>query len=250
MEVINMNILVAKDYEEMSEKAAHIVVGKILNKPDSVLGLATGSTPIGLYRKLRDFYNCGLVSFAETITFNLDEYIGLSADCSQSYAMFMKKNLFDYIDIKLENCNIPSGTINDRSKECQYYEKKIKTHGGIDLQILGIGRNGHIGFNEPDVKFEAQTHIVKLDEQTIFDNARFFERSEDVPKSAISMGIKTIMQSRKIVLLASGKEKADAVFGMVKGQITPKLPASVLQLHPNVTLIVDEDAYSKINNNK
>lgn len=245
-----MNILVAKDYDEMSDKAAHIVVGKILNKPDSVLGLATGSTPMGLYRKLMDFYNCGLVSFAETVTFNLDEYIGLSTDCSQSYAMFMKKNLLNHINIKLENCHIPLGITKDVSKECQYYEKKIRTHGGIDLQILGIGRNGHIGFNEPDVKFEAQTHLVQLDEETIFDNARFFERSEDVPRKAISMGIKTIMQSRKIVLLASGKEKADAVFGMVKGEITPKLPASVLQLHPDVTLIVDEDAYSKIKNNK
>lgn len=242
-----MNIIKVKDYKEMSKKAAHLFVGQILQKPDSVLGLATGSTPVGLYKELVRFYKEGMIDFEKVISFNLDEYLNLDPSHDQSYARFMKENLFGHINIKEENHHIPSGMARDHEAECLRYEALIADAGGIDLQILGIGRNGHIGFNEPDIKFEAVTHVVQLDEQTISDNARFFNHIDDVPKTAISMGIKTIMQSRGIILLASGIEKADAVAGMVSGKITPELPASVLQLHPNVTVIVDEAAASKIN---
>ena len=241
-----MNIIVVKNYNEMSRKAAHLFVGQILQKPDSVLGLATGSTPVGLYKELIKFYNEGMIDFRNVIAFNLDEYLGLQPDHTQSYAKFMKDNLFEHINLDSGNYHIPSGTATDFEAECDRYESLIAQAGGIDLQILGIGRNGHIGFNEPDIKFEAITHVVELDDQTISDNARFFDNIEAVPKKAISMGIKTIMQSRGIILLASGHEKAEAVAGMVSGKITPELPASVLQLHPNVTIIVDEAAASKI----
>lgn len=241
-----MNIIVVKDYDEMSRKAAHLFVGQILQKPNSVLGLATGSTPLGLYRELIKFYKEGMIDFKNVIAFNLDEYLGLQPDHPQSYAKFMQDNLFKHINMQEDMQHIPSGTAGDIEAECDRYEGLIAQAGGIDLQILGIGRNGHIGFNEPDIKFEAITHVVHLDDQTISDNARFFNNIEDVPKKAISMGIKTIMQSRGIILLASGREKADAVAGMVSGKITPELPASVLQLHPNVTVIVDEEAASKI----
>ncbi len=242
-----MNIIVVKDYKEMSRKAAHLFVGQILQKPDSVLGLATGSTPVGLYEELVKFYKEGMIDFEKVISFNLDEYIGLDPSHEQSYAYFMRKNLFDHINISDENWFVPSGTAEHINEECAQYEKMIAGAGGIDMQILGIGRNGHIGFNEPDIKFEATTHMVALDDQTISDNARFFETIDEVPKTAISMGIKTIMQSRCIILLASGEEKATAVAGMVNGKIIPELPASVLQLHPNVTVIVDEAAASKLN---
>ncbi len=241
-----MNIIKVKDYSEMSKKAAHLFVGQILQNPNSVLGLATGSTPVGFYKELVRFYNEGMIDFENVTSFNLDEYLNIDPDHEQSYARFMKENLFRYINIKEGNHYIPSGMASDHEAECLRYEELIANAGGIDLQILGIGRNGHIGFNEPDIKFEAVTHVVQLDEQTISDNARFFNHIDDVPKTAISMGIKTIMQSRGIILLASGREKADAVAGMVNGKITPELPASVLQLHPNVTVIVDEAAASKI----
>ena len=241
-----MNIIVVKDYNEMSRKAAHLFVGQILQKPDSVLGLATGSTPLGLYSELIKFYKEGMIDFQDVLAFNLDEYLGLEPSHEQSYAKFMQDNLFKHINMQADNYHIPSGTAVDFEAECDRYEGLIAKAGGIDLQILGIGRNGHIGFNEPDIKFEAITHVVQLDDQTISDNARFFKNIDHVPKMAISMGIKTIMQSRGIILLASGLEKADAVAGMVKGKITPELPASVLQLHPNVTIIVDEAAASKI----
>ncbi len=239
-----MNILVVKNYEEMSKKAAHLIVGQILQNPKSILGLATGSTPVGLYTELLRFYEEGLITFDAIQVFNLDEYIGLGSDHPQSYAHFMKEILYDHIDLPEHQHHIPNGTSGDSVAECLAYENKIAEAGGIDFQILGIGRNGHIGFNEPDIKFEAKTHIVKLDVQTIEDNARFFASPEEVPKQAISMGIKTIMQSRNIVLLASGASKAEAVKGMISGKITPDLPASVLQLHPSVTFIVDEAAAS------
>ena len=241
-----MNIVKVKDYEEMSQKAAHLIVGHIISKANLVLGFATGSTPIGLYEYLIDFYNKGIVSFKDIKSFNLDEYLGLEINHPQSYGYFMKKKLFDHIDIKEENWKIPSGKIGSSLNECSKYEKLISAAGGIDLQILGIGRNGHIGFNEPDVKFETETHLVELDEQTILDNSRFFNNINEVPKKAISMGIKTIMRSKNIILLASGSSKADAVAGMINGEITPNLPASVLQLHSNVKLIIDEKAAAKI----
>lgn len=237
-----MNIIVVKDYLEMSRKAAHMVVGQILQKPETVLGLATGSSPIGMYDELVKFYKEGMISFKEVVTFNLDEYIGLEPSHEESYAYFMKSNFFEKIDIKEENYHIPFGMAKDIEEECAEYDKMIAKAGGIDFQVLGIGRNGHIGFNEPDIKFEAMTHKIHLDEQTISDNARFFESIDEVPRYAITMGVKTIMQSRGIILLATGAEKAQAVAGMVHGKITPELPASVLQLHPNVTVIVDEAA--------
>ncbi len=237
-----MNIIVVKDYLEMSRKAAHMVVGQILQKPETVLGLATGSSPIGMYDELVKFYKEGMISFKDVVTFNLDEYIGLEPSHEESYAYFMKKNFFGRIDIKEKNHHIPSGMAKDIEEECEKYDRMIAAAGGIDFQVLGIGRNGHIGFNEPDIKFEAMTHKIKLDEQTISDNARFFDSIDEVPRYAITMGVKTIMQSRGIILLATGAEKAQAVAGMVHGKITPELPASVLQLHPNVTVIVDEAA--------
>lgn len=241
-----MNIIIVKNYEEMSRKAAHLFVAQILNKPSSVLGLATGSTPMGLYKELIKFYNEGMISFKQTVAFNLDEYIGLPKEHPQSYWRFMQDHFFKYIDMASENQHIPAGTSDHAKEEALRYDRAIAAIGGIDLQVLGIGRNGHIGFNEPDLKFEARTHKVMLDEQTIIDNSRFFDSIDEVPKSAISMGVKTIMQSRGIVLLASGEEKALAIQKMLSGKITPELPASVLQLHPNATAIIDLEAASQL----
>lgn len=241
-----MRIIIAKDYQDMSKKAAHILAGQLIMKPDSVLGLATGSTPVGTYQMLRQMYDDGLISFSGVRTFNLDEYIGLDASSDQSYQYFMNKELFDHVDMLPEHIQIPSGTALDIQGECASYENKIKAAGGIDLQLLGIGRNGHIGFNEPDLKFEASTHLVKLDQDTIEANSRFFNSIDEVPKEAISMGIKTIMHAKKILLLASGKEKADTIYEMVFGDIHPELPASVLQIHPDVTVIVDESAAGRL----
>lgn len=237
-----MNILITKSYEEMSKKAANFIVSQVTLKPESVLGLATGSTPVKTYEFIRDKYKRDEVDFKKTVTFNLDEYIGLGKGDHQSYRYFMNKHLFNHINIKEENIYIPNGLAKDIDRECENYEAEIKNHGGIDLQLLGIGRNGHIGFNEPNVKFEARTHKVSLDEDTINVNARFFDTIKDVPTEAISMGIKTIMMSKKVLLLASGENKAEAVKELVNGPITPKLPASILQLHQDVTLILDEGA--------
>ncbi|RKD21582.1 glucosamine-6-phosphate deaminase [Caminicella sporogenes DSM 14501] len=239
-----MKILIVKDYDEMSKKAANMVASQIILKPESVIGLATGDTPKGMYRQLVKLYKDGYVDFKNVKTFNLDEYYGLEKDNPQSYNYYMMENLFKHVNIKRENINIPNGMAEDLEIECEEYEKKIEELGGIDLQVLGIGRNGHIGFNEPDLKFEAKTHLVRLDEDTIKANSRFFNSIEEVPTMAISMGIKTIMNARKIILLASGKEKAEAIYKTVNGKITPKVPASVLQLHPDVTLIIDKEAAS------
>ncbi len=241
-----MNIIIVKDYEEMSRKAAHLFVAQLLNKPNSVLGLATGSTPMGLYKELIRFYNEGMISFKSATAFNLDEYVGLEKEHPQSYWRFMQENFFTKVDLPVTRQFIPSGVAEDIAAESYNYDKNITLKGGIDLQVLGIGRNGHIGFNEPDLKFEARTHVVKLDEQTIEDNARFFDDISMVPTLAISMGVKTIMQSRSIILLASGKEKGEAIKKMLSGNITPELPASVLQLHPSVTAIIDLAAASML----
>lgn len=241
-----MRIIVAANYHEMSKKAADIVASQVILKPESVVGLATGGTPVGFYRELIKIHKDGKFSFKDVKTFNLDEYYGLDKDNTQSYHYYMMKNLFNHIDINIENINIPSGTAKDIEVECKAYEARIKNAGGIDIQVLGIGTNGHIGFNEPDVKFEAITHLVNLDEETIEANSRFFNSIEEVPKSAISMGIKTIMHAKKIVLLASGSEKAKVIERMMNGDITPDLPASILQLHPDVTLILDKDAASEL----
>lgn len=237
-----MNIIIAKDYNEMSKKAANIVAGQIYLKPESVIGLATGSTPLGMYRELIKMYKEEDLSFSKVVTFNLDEYIGLPEKDVNSYHYYMKENFFKYIDIKSENIHIPDGNAENIDMECNEYENKIKAAGGIDLQVLGIGKNGHIGFNEPDVRFETATHKVKLDKETIQANSRFFSNINDVPRYAISMGIKTIMLARKILLLANGEEKADALYKAVKGPVTPDVPASILQLHQDVVIIADEAA--------
>jgi len=230
----------------MGKKAASLVSSQIILKPDSVLGLATGGTPLGMYKELINLYNKKEIDFKLVKTFNLDEYFGIGKENDQSYYYYMINNFFKFIDLPEKNINMPNGSAKDIAEECSRYEKAIKAAGGIDIQVLGIGTNGHIGFNEPDINFEAQTHLVKLEESTIKANSIYFENIEEVPTSAVSMGIKTIMNSRKIVLLASGLAKADAIYGLVKGKINPNLPASILQLHPDVTLIIDKDAASKL----
>ncbi|KEH93956.1 glucosamine-6-phosphate deaminase [Clostridium botulinum] len=241
-----MKILSFKDYNELSKEASKIVLNQVISKPNSILGLATGSTPLGMYKNLIVAYQNKNIDFSKIKTFNLDEYYGLSKHNNQSYYHYMMENLFNHINIDINNINIPNGTASDILKECSDYEDKIKNYNGIDLQILGIGVNGHIGFNEPSTYFEPSTHVVTLDKKTIESNSRFFSSKEEVPTKAISMGIKTIMNAKKIILLANGKNKADAIFKTVNGKIDPNIPASILQLHNDVTLILDKDAASKL----
>ncbi len=241
-----MIIYSAKDYDDMSRKVANIISAQIIIKPNSVLGLATGSTPEGTYKQLIEWYKKGDLDFSKIKTINLDEYKGLSKDNDQSYAYFMKKHLFEHINIDINNTFIPNGLAEDSKKECERYNNVINSLGGIDLQLLGIGSNGHIGFNEPGEAFEKETHCVKLADDTIKANSRFFDNLDLVPKFAYSMGIKTIMQSKSILLVASGKSKAEALYKAVYGEIVPSVPASVLQLHNNVTIIADSDALSII----
>ena len=241
-----MELIVVKDYEEMSKKAAAIMSSQVLLKKDSVLGLATGDTPLGMYKELINKYKKNEIDFSKVKTFNLDEYYGVDRNNSQSYYFYMMNNFFKYINIDMSNINIPDGTAQNVEKECINYDRKIKEADGMDLQILGIGVNGHIGFNEPNVSFEAQTHLVSLDDKTIKSNARFFNSIDEVPVKAISMGIKTILQSKKIILLASGESKAKAIYNTVKGKISPETPASILQLHQDATIILDEKAANLI----
>lgn len=237
-----MKIIFTKDYAHMSRMAAKYIAGLITLHPDSVLGLATGSTPIGTYQELIRQHKEEGLSFAKATSFNLDEYVGLGEDHPQSYKSFMNQQLFGQVDMRREAIHVPNGLADNLQLECQRYDEAIAEAGSIDLQILGIGRNGHIGFNEPDFKFESATHVVNLEEQTRQDNSRFFGSLEAVPTQAISVGMKTILQARRIVVMASGAEKAEAVQAMVSGAIQPNLPASILQLHGDVTLIVDEAA--------
>ena len=225
----------------MSRKAAQVIM-----KPDCVLGLATGSTPIGLYQQLVAWYEKGDLDFSEVRTVNLDEYKGLSRENDQSYYYFMHHNLFDHVNLPAENSHLPNGMEPDSDKECRRYSELIRSMGGVDLQLLGIGHNGHIGFNEPGDAFDNDVHCVDLTQSTIEANKRFFASADDVPKQAYTMGIKTIMQAKKILIVASGEDKADIVRDAFFGPITPKVPASVLQLHNDVTLVADEAALSKI----
>ncbi len=241
-----MRIYRAKDYADMSRKAANIVSAQVIMKPDCVLGLATGSTPIGLYKQLVEWYQKGDLDFSEVRTVNLDEYKGLSRDNDQSYYYFMHAQLFDHVNIPVENTHLPNGMEMDSEKECARYSKLIRSMGGIDLQLLGIGHNGHIGFNEPEEAFETDVHCVDLTKSTIEANKRFFASADDVPKQAYTMGIKTIMQAKKILIVASGEDKAEIVHDAFFGPITPKVPASVLQLHNDVTLVADEAALQKV----
>ena len=238
-----MKVIVTKNYDEMSEKAFKIVKEVVVNNKNAVLGLATGSTPLGLYAEMIKDHKENGTSYKDVKTLNLDEYAGLGITSDQSYVYFMRENLFKHIDIDLNNTHIENGKAVNRELECKNYNELIEELPR-DLQILGIGSNGHIAFNEPGTAFDSETHIVDLTESTIKDNSRLFERIEDVPRQAFTMGLKNIMHAKKIVVLASGANKAKAVYGMLKGPVTEALPASVLQLHPDCTLIVDEAAYS------
>ena len=239
-----MKIIVTKDYEEMSKRAADVIFAQVLMKEDSVLGLATGSSPEGLYKCLVKRYEKGRIDFSGVTTINLDEYQGLSHDNEQSYWYFMNKHFHSHVNVKPENIHVPDGSNMDARKACREYDEIIEKAGGIDLQLLGIGRNGHIGFNEPAEDFPKFTHCVDLTESTIQANARFFDKPEDVPTQAYTMGIGTIMRAKRILLIASGKDKAAIVKEALFGPVRPQVPASILQLHPDVTVVLDEEAAS------
>lgn len=241
-----MKIYVTEDYKTMSRKAANILSAQLILKPNSVLGLATGSTPEGAYAQLVEWYRKGDLDFSAVRTVNLDEYVGLEPTHEQSYRHFMQVHLFDHVNINPANTNVPDGLAADPAAECKWYNQVIRDMGGIDLQLLGLGSNGHIGFNEPGNAFELETHVVDLTERTINDNARFFASRDDVPRQAMTMGIKSIMMAKKILLMASGEGKAEALKEALTGPVTPRVPASILQLHPYVTLVADKAAMSKL----
>ena len=241
-----MKLYRAKDYKDMSRKAANVISAQVIMKPDCVLGLATGSSPLGTYQQLIEWYEKGDLDFSETKSANLDEYKGLPRDNDQSYYYFMYNNFFKHINIDLNNTNIPNGMEPDSAKECARYEKVIADLGGVDLQLLGLGHNGHIGFNEPAQAFEKTTHCVDLTESTIEANKRFFASIDDVPKQAYTMGIQTIMKAKKILLLVSGEDKAAILRDALCGPVTPQVPASILQLHNDVIVVADEAALSKM----
>lgn len=236
-----MKFITVKSYEELSRITANIIASQVILKPNSVLGLATGSSPIGTYKKLAEYCKNGDVDFLEVTSVNLDEYVGLDKNSDQSYRYFMDNNLFSHININYENTYVPNGCASDLDKEGERYDKIIDDLGGIDVQLLGIGLDGHIGFDEPDDKFIKQTHVVELDESTIEANSRFFESREDVPKKAITMGILPIMRAKKVVLIANGQSKKEILQKAFYGPVTPMIPASVLQLHNDVTVIYSEN---------
>ena len=229
----------------MSHKAANIIAAQVTLKPNCVLGLATGGTPVGAYADLVERYNKGDLDFSEVTTVNLDEYRGLPKEHPESYWSFMHRNLFDHVNVPAESIHLPDGTNPDAEDACKQYNEVIHSVGGIDLQLLGLGPNGHIGFNEPGDAFELETHCVDLTAATIEANKRFFDGNEDlVPKQAYTMGIKTIMQARKVLVVVNGKGKAEAVKAMITGPVTPACPGSILQLHPDCTVVADEEALS------
>ncbi len=241
-----MRIIRAKDYADVSRKAANIIAAQIYLKPDCVLGLATGSSPVGTYQELIKKYEAGDLDFSRVSTINLDEYVGLSPEHDQSYAYFMRTNLFDHVNIDQSNCNIPSGLNPDAAGECARYDAVIESFGGADLQLLGLGPNGHIGFNEPNDSFVKGTNHVKLTDETINANARFFANREDVPKYAYTMGIGAIMKAKRVLLVVNGQGKAQAVKDCFFGPIRPQAPGSILQIHPDFTLVADEAALSLV----
>ena len=241
-----MEVIICKTYEAMSRAAAEAVAGVLNAKPNAVLGMATGSTPLGVYQELVRMHKRGELDFSQCTTFNLDEYVGLPVTHEQSYHYFMHENFFKHVNIPPQNIHIPSGTTSNYRAFCDWYEKRIKDCGGIDVQILGIGSDGHIAFNEPASSLSSRTRLKTLAKQTIDDNARFFKSRDEVPVYAITMGVGTILEARKILLLANGKKKADAVAQAVEGPVTSMITASALQLHPLVKVYTDEEAASQL----
>lgn len=241
-----MKIYEAADYNDMSRKAANIISAQIILKPDCVLGLATGSSPVGTYDQLVEWYEKGDLNFSKVTSINLDEYKGLSGENPQSYRYFMNRHLFDRVNIDKARTFVPNGMESDSQKACAQYNAVIRSVGRVDMQLLGLGHNGHIGFNEPGEAFEKETHCVDLAPSTIEANKRFFENEEEVPRQAYTMGIKSIMQAMKILVIVSGADKADAVAKAFAGPVTPEVPASVLQLHNDVTLVADRAALAKL----
>lgn len=239
-----MNVLIYDTEEQIGIAAGNYMCGQVLQKPDSVLGLATGSTPIKAYKQMIDLYSRGVVDFSQVTTFNLDEYVNLDVKDKNSYHTFMHENLFDHVNIPEENINFLDGNAQDLEQECRDYEKKIKKAGGIDIQLLGIGSNGHIAFNEPADCFQRWSHVVTLKESTVKDNSRFFKSIDEVPTQAVTMGIGSIMQAKKILIIALGTNKAKAIKQLIDGNVTPMCPASVLQFHTDVTLMLDKGAAS------
>ncbi len=241
-----MRIIRTKDYEDMSRKAANIISSVMTLKPDCVLGLATGSSPVGTYKHLIRRYENGDLDFSRVTSVNLDEYKGLDRENSQSYYYFMRENLFSHVNIRMENTYIPDGTEADSEKACSAYNEILHNVGSVDLQLLGIGHDGHIGFNEPADTFAKETHCVDLTDMTIEANARFFASRDEVPTQAYTMGIQTIMSARKVLMVASGADKAKIIREAFFGPVTPKVPASILQFHPNFILVADEAALSEV----
>lgn len=242
---MGIKIICAKDYDDMSRKAANIIAAQIITKPDCVLGLATGSTPIGTYKNLVDGYNKGDLDFSSVTSVNLDEYKGLPKENDQSYYYFMNDNLFSKVNIDKNRTFLPDGTEPDSDKACREYNEIIHSVGGVDLQLLGLGHNGHIGFNEPSDEFKKETHCVTLSERTIQANMRFFASVDDVPRQAYTMGIGTIMSAKKVLVVVSGEDKADILKKAFFGPVTPAVQASILQMHADVIVVADEAALSK-----
>ena len=241
-----MRIIRTKNYDEMSRKAAAIIAAQVIHKPDCVLGLATGGTPVGTYKNLVEWYKSGDLDFSEVSTVNLDEYRGLPREHRESYWSFMHRNPFDHVNIPQDRINLPDGTNMDADAECKRYDAVIASMGGVDLQLLGIGHDGHIGFNEPSDAFDMGTHCVDLTEETIEANKRFFASRDEVPRQAYTMGTHTIMSARKVLMIVSGKDKAGIIKKAFFGPVTPHVPASILQMHPNFVLVADEDALSLV----
>jgi len=244
-----MKVIITKNYEAMSDVAAKIIADKVNSKPNCVLGLATGSTPVGMYKKLVEHNKNNEVDFSKVTSFNLDEYKDLRGDHNQSYRYFMDNNLFNHINIDKANTFIPNGKAEDIEAECRSYDSKLAEYGGIDLQVLGIGNNGHIGFNEPSDTLSVCTHVTELTKNTIEANSRFFTSIEEVPTEAVTMGLGGIMRSKAVLLLASGSQKAELISKLVNSKINTRIPASLLQIHSNVIVVVDEDAGALIINN-
>jgi glucosamine-6-phosphate deaminase len=243
---MKVKLVIVKDYNDMSKQAAKLIAEEVTRNPKTVLGLATGGTPVGMYRELVSLHQQDGVDFSQAQSFNLDEYVGLPSLHPQSYRTYMNENLFAHINLPAEKTHVPQGDAEDLEAECKRYEQAIAQAGGIDIQVLGIGNNGHIGFNEPGSTKDTTTRVVALTQSTMEANARYFDSIQEVPTQAVSMGIQTILGAKKIILLASGEAKAQAVSQMLEGELTADVPASLLQLHPDVTVIVDEEAASAL----